>query len=183
MVHFKQTTRKTSADSGYAYRQMLEQTPGLESVTVGVWKDVSFACGVEHRAYWALKKLNLDMATAKEKRMFQLNELDEFHLRAYEINKVYKEKVKTWHDRRLVRKSFVPGQQVVLFNTRLRLFPGKLKSRWSGPFIIKNVFPHGAVEIFDKQPDQVFKVNGQRLEHYYGDTANREVVSTVLSIT
>ncbi|XP_074324113.1 uncharacterized protein LOC141661032 [Apium graveolens] len=108
---------------------------------------------LEHRAYWA-----------------------------YE-NKLYNEKVKRWHDRRLVRKSVVPGQQVLLFNALLRLFPGKLKSRRSGPFIVKAVFPHGALEVFDKHPDQAFKVNGQRLKHYYGETANREVVSVVLSIT
>ncbi|XP_074377345.1 uncharacterized protein LOC141718868 [Apium graveolens] len=138
---------------------------------------------LEHKAYWALKKLNLDMVVAGEKKMLQLNELDEFRQLAYKKTKIYKEKVKRWHDKRLVHKSIVPGQQVLLFNYRLRLFLGKLKSRWSGPFIVKNVFPHGVVEIFYKHPDQMFKLNGQRLKHYYGDTANREVVSAVLAIT
>ena len=78
-------------------------------------------------------------------------------------------------------KSFEPGQQVLLFNSRLRLFPGQLKSRWSGPFTVKIVFPHGALEIFDKLPEEAFKVNGQRLKPYYGDTVNRESVSTVLT--
>ena len=108
---------------------------------------------LEHKAYWALKKLNLDMSVATERRMLQINELDEFRLQAYENNRLYKEKVKRWHDRQLVQKLFVPGQQVLLFNSRFRLFPGKLKSRWSGPFTVKTVFPHGAVEIFDKLPD------------------------------
>ena len=84
------------------------------------------------------------------------------------------------HDKGLVLKSFMPGQQVLLFKSRLRLFPGKLKSRWSGPFVVKIVFPHGAVEIFENDPGQTFKVNGQRLKHYYGDTKNREVVSNVI---
>ena len=77
----------------------------------------------------------------------------------------------------------MPGQQVLLFNSRLRLFPGKLKLRWSGPFVVKTVFPHGAVEIFESNSDQAFKVNGQRLKHYYGDMSNREVVSAVLLST
>ncbi|XP_074342076.1 uncharacterized protein LOC141679481 [Apium graveolens] len=112
---------------------------------------------LEHKAYWALKKLNLDMEAAREKRMLQLNELDKFHLQDYENNKLYQEKVKRWNDRRLVHKTFVPVQQVLLFNSHLRLFPGKLKSRWSGPFIVKTLFPHGAMEIFDEHPDQAFK--------------------------
>ncbi|XP_074322955.1 uncharacterized protein LOC141659918 [Apium graveolens] len=119
---------------------------------------------LEHKAYWALKKLKLDMEAAGEKIMLQLNELEEFRLQAYENNKLYKEKV-LW------------------YNSRLRLFPGKLKSRWSGPFTVKTVFPHGAVEIFDTHLNQAFKVNGQRLKNYYGDTVNREVVSVVLSTT
>ncbi|XP_074377811.1 uncharacterized protein LOC141719338 [Apium graveolens] len=138
---------------------------------------------LEHKACQALKKLNLDMEAAGEKRMLQLNKLEEFHLRAYENNKLYKEKVKRWHDRRLVHKTFMPGQQVLLFNSYLRLFLGKLKSRWPGSFIVKTVSPHGAVEIFYKHLDQAFKVNGQRLKHYYRDMANREVVSVVLATT
>ncbi|XP_074361852.1 uncharacterized protein LOC141702047 [Apium graveolens] len=120
---------------------------------------------LENKAYWALKKLKLDMEVAGEKIMLQLNELEEFRLQAYENSKVYKEKVKRWHDRRLVHKSFVPGQKVLLYNSRLRLLPGKIKSRWSGPFTVKIVFPYGVVEIFDTHQDQAFKVNGQRLKH------------------
>ncbi|KAL8088477.1 hypothetical protein AgCh_038304 [Apium graveolens] len=132
---------------------------------------------LEKVAYWALKKLNLDLDAVGKKRMLQLNELDEFQIQAYENNKMYKDKVKRWHDRGLVIKKFVPAQQFLLFNSRFHLFPGKLKSRWSGPFIIKTVFPHGVVEIFENDPGQAFKVNGQRLNHYNVYMANREVVS------
>ncbi|XP_074356071.1 uncharacterized protein LOC141695749 [Apium graveolens] len=110
-------------------------------------------------------------------------EIERILEKAYENNKLYKEKVKRWHDRRLVHKSFVPGQQVLLFNSCLRFFPEKLKSRWSGPFIVKTVFSHGAVEIFDKHPDQAFKINGQRLKHYYIDTANCEAVTAHYAIS
>ncbi|XP_074352727.1 uncharacterized protein LOC141691874 [Apium graveolens] len=167
----------------WAYRTTFKTPLGMSHFQLVYGKACNLPAELEHKAYWALKKLNLDMSTAGEKRVLQINELDEFRLQAYENNKLYKKKVKRWHDRRLVHKSFVSSQQVLLFNSRLRLFPGKLKSRWSGLFIVKTVFPHGAVEIFDKHLDQAFKVNGQRLKHYYGDTANREAVTAMLVTT
>ncbi|XP_062088905.1 uncharacterized protein LOC133795471 [Humulus lupulus] len=96
---------------------------------------------------------------ASERRSLQLNELDEFRNEAYENTKIYKERTKAWHYKNLVRKEFQPGQKVLLFNSRLRLFPGKLKSRWSGPFTIVRVFPYGFVEVQGNSGDS-FKVNG-----------------------
>ncbi|XP_062088744.1 uncharacterized protein LOC133795304 [Humulus lupulus] len=122
---------------------------------------------LEHRAYWAVQKLNMDMTAAGEKRMLQLNELEEFRHEAYENAKIYKERTKAWHDKNLVQKEFHPGQQVLLFNSRLKLFPGKLKSRWSGPYTIVKVFPYGAVEVCSEKSG-TFKVNGQRLKPYLG---------------
>ena len=67
----------------------------------------------------------------------------------------------------ILRKEFEVGQKVLLFQSRLKLFPGKLRSRWIGPFVVKQVFPHGAVEISSESTSKVFKVNGQRLKPYY----------------
>ena len=64
-------------------------------------------------------------------------------------------------------KSFSIGQKVLLFNSRLRLFPGKLRSKWIGPFVITNVFVHGAVQIQSLKTRHEFKVNGHRLKPYY----------------
>ncbi|CAJ2666538.1 unnamed protein product [Trifolium pratense] len=119
---------------------------------------------LEHKAYWAVKFLNFDAGIAGEKRLLKLNELEEWRLQAYENAVIFKARTKKYHDKCLVSKEFKKGQQVLLFNSRLRLFPGKLKSRWSGPFVIKEVFPHGAVEIFTPgEEEKSFKVNGQRL--------------------
>ncbi|KAH9703688.1 hypothetical protein KPL70_011180 [Citrus sinensis] len=79
----------------------------------------------------------------------------------------YKEKTKTFHDRMILRKEFSVGQKVLLFHSKLKLFPGKLRSCWVGPFIVTNVFPHGAVEIRSPTSDKVFKVNGHRLKLFY----------------
>ncbi|MCI56404.1 hypothetical protein A2U01_0077655, partial [Trifolium medium] len=68
---------------------------------------------------------------------------------AYESSKLYKEKVKNYHDKRILNKDFKPGQMVLLFNSRLKLFSGKLKSKWSGPFKIHEVKPYGVVVLED----------------------------------
>ena len=82
---------------------------------------------LEHKAFWATKKLNMDLQVAGETYLLQLNELDDLRFFSYENAKLYKEKTKPWHDRRIKQQVIEPGQQVLLFNSRLKLFPGKLK--------------------------------------------------------
>ena len=76
---------------------------------------------LEHKAFWAMKKLNFDFEAAGERRLLQLNEMDEFRIRAYDSMKVYKDRIKRWHDRRINEKRFEQGQLVLLFNSRLTL--------------------------------------------------------------
>ena len=98
--------------------------------------------------------------------MLQLHQLDELRDHAYIHAHGYKLRTKQLHDRHLKgNKKFKCGDQVLLYNSRLRLFPGKLKSRWSGPFVVKQVFPYVTVEI-EEEDGQIFKVNGHRLKHY-----------------
>jgi len=119
---------------------------------------------LEHRAMWAIKKLNFDMLVAGSNRKLQLNELEELRNDAYESSRIYKARTKAFHDSHINRKSFEPGQKVWLFNSRLKLFPGKLRSRWDGPYRVIHVAPHGAVEICNLRDGHSFKVNGQRLK-------------------
>ena len=122
-----------------------------------------------------MKVLNLDLVKAGEKRLLDLNMLDEFRLQAYESAKLYKEKTKRLHDKHIMRRDFEEGQKVLLFNSQLRFFPGKLRSWWSGPYLVKRVFPHGAVEIKNKEGHS-FKVNGQRLKTYVAGDISYEVL-------
>ncbi|XP_014490514.1 uncharacterized protein LOC106753236 [Vigna radiata var. radiata] len=111
-----------------------------------------------------------------EKRKRQLHELEEMRLHAYDSSKSYKEKVKFYHDKKLVKKVFHPGQPVLLFNSRFKLFADKLKSKWSGPFSINDVKQHGAVELINPSsddPQRSWVVNGQRLKHYIGGEVER----------
>ncbi|XP_062111996.1 uncharacterized protein LOC133823335 [Humulus lupulus] len=84
---------------------------------------------------------------------------------AYENARIYKEKSKAFHDKRILRKDFQPGDKVLLFNSRLKLFPGKLKLRWSGSYTIVSSLPYGAMQVHSEKMGH-FKVNGQRLKHY-----------------
>lgn len=135
---------------------------------------------LEHQAYWAAKKLNMDMDLAGKKRLLQLHELEEFRHHAYESASVYKEKTKKWHDKHIIPRVFEPGQSVLLFNSRLKLFPGKLRSKWSGPFEVVRMTPHGAVELLREDKTSTFLVNGQRVKHYWGDPVDREKTSVTL---
>ncbi|GJW95989.1 hypothetical protein Tco_0177797 [Tanacetum coccineum] len=81
----------------------------------------------------------------------KLNESAELRDGAYENTRIYKEQTKKWHDSRLRGdKDFKVGDKVLLYNSRLKMYPGKLKSKWSGPNIVKTVYPYGAVEIIDR---------------------------------
>ncbi|GJV12745.1 reverse transcriptase domain-containing protein [Tanacetum coccineum] len=103
-------------------------------------------------------------------RKLQLNELNELRDQAYENSLIYKEKTKKLHDSKIKNQIFNVGDQVLLFNSRLKIFSGKLKSRWSGPFIITEVYPYGTAKL--SHADGLnFKVNCHHLKHYYrGDT-------------
>nr|GEW85059.1 reverse transcriptase domain-containing protein [Tanacetum cinerariifolium] len=122
----------------------------------------------EHKSYWALKHANFDLKTAGDHRKIQINELNELRDQAYENSLIYKEKTKRIHDLKIKNRVFNIGDRVLLFNSRLNIFSGKLKIRWSGPFTISQVFPYSTVEL--SQPDGPnFKVNGHRLKYYFGE--------------
>ncbi|XP_019431552.1 PREDICTED: uncharacterized protein LOC109338717 [Lupinus angustifolius] len=123
---------------------------------------------LEHKTYWAVKLLYFDLKVAGEKRKFQLQDLEELWLDAYENAHTYKERKKRWHDKHILRKEFHVGELVLLFHSRLRLFPGKLKSRWSGPLRVTKVYPYGIILIWNEKRGN-FKMNGQRLKHYLAD--------------
>ena len=101
---------------------------------------------LEHKAFWAIKKCNMDYDAVGIARKLQLQELEEIRNDAYENARIYNYKTKSLHDQMITGKEFHVGDKV-LYHSRLKLFPGKLCSRWIGPFVVSNVFPYGAVEI------------------------------------
>ncbi|GJT20152.1 reverse transcriptase domain-containing protein [Tanacetum coccineum] len=130
---------------------------------------------LEHKASWALKHANFDLVTAGDRRKVQLNELNELHDHAYENSLIYKEKTKRIHDSKIKNHVFNVGDRVLLFNSRLKIFSGKIKTRWSGPFTVTHFFPYGTVELSQNSRPNL-KVNGHRLKHYFGGDVPQLVV-------
>nr|GEZ76467.1 reverse transcriptase domain-containing protein [Tanacetum cinerariifolium] len=124
----------------------------------------------------ALKQANFDLAVAGDYQKVQLNELNELRDHAYENSLIYKEKTNRIHDSKIKNRVFNIGDRVLLFNSRLKIFSGKLKTRWSGPFTITKVFPYGTVELSQANGPN-FKVNDHRVKHYFGGDVLQLVVS------
>jgi hypothetical protein len=121
---------------------------------------------------WYVRSPQLDF----KKRFLDSSSLDEWRNEAYENARLFKEKVKKWHDRRIIKREFHVGEKLLLYRSRLRFFAGKLLSKWEGPFIIEEVYRSGAIKIASLKDNTTQVVNGQRLKHYIsGDSYNEDI--------
>jgi hypothetical protein len=115
---------------------------------------------LEHKGYWGIKEMNLDVDATRIKRRIQISELEEMSLKAYESATIYRERMKRWYDKSLQAKEFKEGDKVLLFNSKFKIFgKGKLKSKWDGPYVVHSISPSEVVTIMDIKGDQ-YVVNG-----------------------
>nr|GFA17443.1 reverse transcriptase domain-containing protein [Tanacetum cinerariifolium] len=130
-------------DALWAFRTTYKTSIGCTLYRLVYGKACHLPYEIEHKAYWALKHTNFDLKTAGDHRKLQLNELNELRDQAYENSLIYKERTKKLHDDKIKNRIFNVGDQVLFFNSRLKIFSKKLKSRWSGPFTIAEIYPYG----------------------------------------
>ncbi|GJY56760.1 reverse transcriptase domain-containing protein [Tanacetum coccineum] len=162
IAYHPQTSRQVEA-----FRTTVKTPIGCTPYKLVYGKACHLPIELEHKAYWALKHCNFDLKIAGDHRKVQMNELNELRDQAYENSLIYKDKTKKIHDSKIKNHVFNVGDRVLLFNSRLKIFSGKLKTRWTRPFTVAQVFPYGAIELSQTDGPN-FKVNDHRLKHYFG---------------
>ena len=116
-------------DSLWAYRTTFKTILGMLSYCLVYGKACHLPVEIEYKAWWAIKKLNLNLGRAGLKRVLDINELEELRNDAYLNSKIAKDRLKKWHDQIIGLKTYKHGDQVLLYDSKLHLFSGKLKSR------------------------------------------------------
>ncbi|XP_076951091.1 uncharacterized protein LOC143624266 [Bidens hawaiensis] len=170
-------------DALWAYRKAYKTAIGTIPYILVCGNDCHLPVELAQRAYWATKQVNTSYDDAYTARKLAFGEIEE--VKAYGCAYTYKANMNKVHDAKIRLKNFELGQRVWLYNTRMKLFPGKLKSIWAGPYPIVGIGNHGQYEIeyFDYH---VRKLVNNYMLNPYSDMEDihklgKESVSTIVT--
>ncbi|XP_035837230.1 uncharacterized protein LOC110893213 [Helianthus annuus] len=150
-----------------SHMKMTYKTPiGTTPYRLVYGKGCHLPMKLAYRAHWAIKTVNADYDEAGKIRKLQLSKIEEVRDEAYECASAYKDKLKKVHDAKIRKRTFEVSQKVWLYNSRSKLFAGKLKSKWMGPYMITRVGQFGDVDIEDVHTNVKQTVNGRQLKPY-----------------
>ncbi|XP_071923067.1 uncharacterized protein [Coffea arabica] len=158
---------KRLEDALWTYRKAYKTPIGMSLYRLVFGKSCHLPVEFEHKTFWVIKQCNMNLEDVGAQQKLNFQELEEIRNEMYENALIYKERSRAFHDQQISRKTFEVGQKVLLYQSRLKLFPGKLHSHWTGSFVVTHIFPYGAVEIQSTKTDKKFVVNEHRLKHYY----------------
>ena len=119
----------------------------------------------------------------KRRKFFCFLQCSPTRTQASENARLFKEKVKRWHEKRIQKHEFNVGDYVLLYNSRLRFFAGKLLSKWEGPYVIEEVYRSGAIKIYNFEGTNPKVVSGQRIKHYNSGNPINVETNTIETVT